>query len=141
MKTKSIFSVSILAVVLMLGLSAFVPNNPNEKDKGEAWDIPEKFQTMKNPYADDVSLVKFGKTQYMKHCRSCHGNVGLGDGPKAKSLDTFPGLFNSKEFQAQSDGTIYYQSILGRNEMPNYESKIPDEEDRWALIMYLRTLK
>lgn len=141
MKTKSVFMLAVSSLIIVIGLSAFKPNNQDEKKKGAAWEVPEKYQKMTNPYADDASLVKIGKTQYMKHCRSCHGNKGLGDGPKAKSLDTFPGLFNSKEFQAQPIGVIYYQSIIGRDEMPNYESKIPDDEDRWALIMYLKSLK
>jgi mono/diheme cytochrome c family protein len=37
---------------------------------------------MKNPHAGDQSLEKVGKMLYAKHCKSCHGNVGLGDGLK-----------------------------------------------------------
>lgn len=133
------------SLFILFGIGFFIAmvgfNNPQDQKKGEAWDVPEKYQSMENSYADDNSLVSVGKSLYMKHCRSCHGNKGLGDGPKAKMLKTFPGNFASDEFQAQSDGVLFYQSIIGREDMPNYESKIGDDEDRWAVIMYLRTLK
>jgi len=59
----------------------------------------------------------------------------------AKSLETFSGDFSSEEFQNQSDGVLFYKSFIGRDEMPNYEKKIPDDEDRWAIINFLRKFK
>jgi mono/diheme cytochrome c family protein len=112
---------------------------PQDQQKGAPWEIPSKYEKMENPYAGE-DLIKIGKMQYSKHCKSCHGSKGLGDGPKAKQLETFPGDFSSEEFQAGSDGALYYKSFVGRDEMPNYEKKIVDDEDRWAIIMYIRTL-
>ena len=83
-------------------------------------------------------MVKLGKMLYSKHCKSCHGTMGKGDGTKAKQLDTFPGDFSKEEFHAQSDGDMYYKSFVGRDEMPNFEKKITDEEERWAIITYMR---
>lgn len=113
---------------------------PQEQKMPEEWDIPEEYQTMENPYKDDKSLERIGKMLYAKHCRSCHGNKGQCDGPKAKQMETWCGDFTTEEFQNQADGVIYYKSIIGRDEMPNYESKIPDVEDRWAIVNYIRTL-
>lgn len=109
---------------------------------GEPWNIPAKYKTMKSTVkAGDPSINAEGKDLYNKHCKSCHGAKGLGDGPKAASMKTSTGDFSSKAFQAQTDGEIYYQSIIGRGEMPNFEKKITDENDRWAVIMYMRTMK
>ena len=96
---------------------------------------------MKNPSAGNQESVTIGKGLWAKHCKSCHGNMGLGDGPKAKMLKTFPGDFSSKEFQAYNDGSIYYMTVIGRDEMPNFEKKLLTEEDRWAVVNYMRTLK
>lgn len=128
-------------VVLFVGilLAAFV--SPTENMPKEEWDIPEKYKEMENPYADDKSLERVGKMMYMKNCKSCHGNKGEGDGPKAGSMETEMIPFNDADFQAQTDGEIFYQSIIGRDEMPNFEKKIPDDEDRWAVVNYVRTLK
>lgn len=106
------------------------------------WDIPDKYKSMKNPQEiSDKSMLKLGKMMYSKHCKSCHGNFGKGDGPKARSIDVDLGDFTSADFQAQKDGVIYYQSFVGRDEMPNFEKKITDEEERWAIVTYMRTLK
>ncbi len=130
------YPLAILFTGLLLAAFA-APSDTVVKD----WEVPAKYKEMKNPHADDKSLDRVGKMMYAKHCKSCHGNVGLGDGPKAASMEAEMIPFNDPKFQAQSDGVIYYQSIVGRDEMPNFEKKIPDEEDRWALINFIRTLK
>ena len=86
-------------------------------------------------------MQRLGKILWSKHCKSCHGSKGKGDGPKARELDTFPGDLTLKAFNDQSDGAIYYKSFIGRDEMPNYEKKITDEEERWALVFYQRNMK
>jgi len=141
MKTKSINKLFGLASILVLAFVFMAFVIPQDQKKGEPWEIPSKYAKMENPYADDDGLVKTGKMLYSKHCKSCHGNAGLGDGPKAKQLGTFPGDFSSEEFQGGTDGELYYKSFVGRDEMPNYEKKITDDEDRWAIINYVRTLK
>ncbi|MBK6963115.1 MAG: c-type cytochrome [Bacteroidales bacterium] len=109
---------------------------------GAAWVIPAKYKTMKSTVkATDPSVMTTGKELFNKHCKSCHGAKGLGDGPKSATLETIVPPFNSKTFTAQTDGEIYYQSFIGRDEMPNFEKKILDEGDRWAVVNFLRTLK
>ncbi len=129
-----------LALSCMLVMLSFVLMSFVQEKK--PWDIPAKYQSMRNPQAaDDAEMIKVGKMNYSRHCKSCHGNIGQGNGPKARSIDADLGDFTTAEFQAQKDGVIYYQSFIGRDEMPNFEKKIPDEEDRWAIVTYIRTLK
>lgn len=135
--TKMWKGITLAAMVSVVGMATAQTQKPRE-----TWVVPAKYQAMKNPVkTDDAAKVKLGKTIYAQQCKSCHGNFGAGDGPKAKNMKTVMIDFGSAEFQKQSDGTLYFQSIIGRGEMENYESKIPDEEDRWAVIAYLRTLK
>ncbi|MGD9931031.1 MAG: cytochrome c [Mangrovibacterium sp.] len=131
---------ALLMVVITTGLLLSFATVQDKKDGGP-WNVPEKYKTMQNAHKGDEGLVKIGKMHYIKHCKSCHGGDGLGDGPKAASMKTKMNSFKSAEFQSQTDGVIYYQSFIGRDEMPNFESKIPDDEDRWAVVNYLRTLK
>ncbi|WP_430809815.1 MULTISPECIES: c-type cytochrome [unclassified Carboxylicivirga] len=134
-KVKMSFVASAVCLALSFVLMSFIPEK-------KPWDIPAEYQSMKNPQAaDDADMLKVGKMNYSRHCKSCHGNLGKGDGPKARSIDADLGDFSSATFQAQKDGVIYYQSFVGRDEMPNFEKKIPDEEDRWAIVTYIRTLK
>lgn len=129
------------AVVSVAAFLLFAFSMPQEQNKGGPWEIPAKYQKMTNPIKDDAASVNVGKMLWAKHCKSCHGNLGKGDGPKAGLLKTFPGDFTTAEFKKTADGPLYYMAIIGREEMPNFESKIPEEEDRWALINYIRTLK
>ena len=108
----------------------------------DPWPVPDKYESMTNPVsADDKEAASVGKSLYNQHCKSCHGKEGLGDGPKAAQLDTDAGDFTDPDFQAQSDGAIFYKSWIGRDEMPNFEKKIPDDEDMWSVVNYIRTLE
>ena len=135
MKTKSLF-IALAAFVLGSVIMSFAV--PQDQKKGGPWNVPAEYKSKKMPAGADATQ---GKALWSLHCKSCHGGAGLGDGPKAANLKTFPGNFKSAEFQGQADGVIYYQSFVGREEMPNYEKKIPDDEDRWNLVAFIRTLK
>ncbi len=137
-KSKNILA--ILAVITA-GLVVMAFSMPQDQKKGGPWEVPAKYEKMENPYVDDASIMKVGKMLWSKHCKSCHGNLGLGDGPKAAQLETFPGDFSTEDFQGQSEGAIYFKSFVGRDEMPNFEKKITDEEDRWAIVNFMRTMK
>jgi len=104
----------------------------------DEWIVPAKYKTMKNPYAG--SSDDYGSELYETHCASCHGDEGYGDGKKAETLETSMRELGSEEVQSQTDGELYYKSIIGRDEMSNFEKKISSTEDRWLLINYLRTL-
>jgi len=104
----------------------------------EEWIVPAKYKTMKNTFAG--SDDDYGSDLYETHCASCHGDEGYGDGKKAENLETEMREIGSEEVQSQTDGELYYKSFIGRDEMPNFEKKITDDEDRWLLINFLRTL-
>lgn len=135
MNVKKKMMMVVMAVLASAFLMSFIPQ---DQKQGGPWEIPAKYKKMENPYAGE-DLTKIGKMMWSKHCKSCHGNVGLGDGPKAKQLETLAGDFSTADFQGQADGVMYYKSFVGRDEMPNFEKKIPDDEDRWAIIAYMKT--
>ena len=104
------------------------------------WTIPAKFKTTKNPVAANKESVADGKDLFAKHCKSCHGSAGLGDGTKAASLDVSCGDFSTKKFQASADGEIFFQITEGKGKMPSFKKLIPEDNARWGLVNYLRTL-
>jgi len=140
MKILLIKKMAMLTLLAMIGLAFMAFVMPQDQKVGGPWDIPTKYEKMENPYIDDASLVKPGKMMYSKHCKSCHGSKGLGDGSKAAQLETFPGDFTSEEFKKYSDGALYYMTYVGRDEMEPFDKKITDEEDQWAVIMYMKSL-
>ena len=109
-------------------------------DQQEPWVVPAKYKKMENPYAKAIDDEKTGKILYAKHCKSCHGSKGKGDGKKSASLDTPVGDFSSPSFKKQTDGSLYYKTFFGRDEMPSFKKKITDEEEKWLIVNYMRTL-
>lgn len=110
--------------------------------QSKEWVVPETAKKVKNP-TDKSSKedLAIGKSLYAKHCQSCHGKEGYGDGPKAKELKGEVGDFSTAEFQSQTDGALFYKITTGRDDMPAFDKKLPDAEDRWLIINYIRTLK
>ncbi len=136
-KAIGLFMTALVALVFILGTNANA-----QQAKAKAWDVPAANKAMKaSVKMNDATVIATGKELWAKHCKSCHGAKGLGDGPKAASLKTFPGDFSSAAFQALTDGDIYYKTAMGRGEMPGYEKKIPEKNDHWALVAYMRTMK
>jgi len=112
---------------------------PKVTTSTSGWVIPSKYQTMKNPTDPKVDLA-IGKSLYGKHCKSCHGSEGFGDGVKAKEMKGDLGDFSTKKFQSQTDGALFYKTTFGRDDMPAFNKKIPSDEDRWLIVNYMRTL-
>mgnify|MGYP001143816952 CR=1 FL=1 len=94
---------------------------------------------MPNPIKSDAESLGTGKEIWIKHCQSCHGKSGKGDGSKAAQLKTVPEDMTKAEVQNQSDGSLFYKSSEGRKDMPSFKKKIPDENDIWQVVAYLRT--
>ena len=105
------------------------------------WIVPAKYKNMANPFAADKEAFDLGKTVYGTHCKSCHGTKGDGKGPKAAQLDTEMRTFLSAEFRDQKPGEVYYKTVFGRKDMPKFENKIADDEERWAVVYYIMSLK
>lgn len=134
--TQKIATVMVTAVIALFFL--FGSAAQAQQAKAKPWPVPDKDKAIKAPAKVDAAT---GKELWAKHCKSCHGSKGLGDGPKSAALKTFPGDFSSAAFQAGTDGELFYRTNKGRDEMPAYEKKIPDANDRWALVAFMRTFK
>jgi len=134
---KTLKQILFLTLVLVLGITF---SAVAQQQKGKAWEVPAKFKAIKNPVKADDANKNAGKMLYNKNCASCHGKTGLGDGPKARGLETFPGDFSKGDYQNQTDADQFYKTKFGRGEMPKYEGKI-DDEGIWQIVNYMRTFK
>ena len=126
-----------MAIFLFAGFSL----QESSVNNSDPWSVPEKYENMKNPVSADKESLSLGKSLYTQHCKSCHGKEGLGDGSKAAQLDTPSGDFTEEDFQSQSDGSIFYKTLEGRDDMPSFKKKIPDAEELWSIVNYIRTLE
>ncbi|MGQ9621544.1 MAG: c-type cytochrome [Bacteroidales bacterium] len=122
------------ALILLISLCVSAQKKPTK------WMVPDQYKNMVNPVAKDEASIKAGQILYTKHCASCHGKTGLGDGVKARALKTFSGDFSGPDYQNQTDGEHFYKTKFGRDEMPKYEGKLSDE-DIWKIVNYMRTFR
>jgi len=126
----------------MLGLVALLITTVSFKiAQRDPWPVPDKFMKMANPVKPDAESLTNGKELWIKHCQSCHGKSGKGDGPKAAQLKTQPEDLGKGEIQKQPDGAFFYKTSEGREDMPSFKKKIADQEDIWAIINFVRTFK
>jgi mono/diheme cytochrome c family protein len=95
----------------------------------------------------DADLIDRGTTLYRRHCASCHGEAGDGQGEAAPLLDFPPRDFVSGRYRFRSTpsseppaGRDLYRTItLGTGlgaAMPSFEWL--GERDRWALVARIR---
>ena len=135
MKTKFLLTTvfAIAGILIFSVITGFQGKKP--------WVVPDKNAAMKNPVASNAESLKNGKELWVRNCQSCHGKSGQGDGTKAAQLKTEPGNFSLAEVQKQTDGSFFYKISEGREDMPSFKKKIPDDGDRWSLVNYLRTFK
>jgi mono/diheme cytochrome c family protein len=134
MKSKiAIVFTSIVIFITAAGFRFFQGSKP--------WEVPDKYKTMKNPVKADAASINAGKALWGKYCQSCHGKSGKGDGTKAAGLETHPGDFTQGSTQDETDGSLFYKTSEGRGDMPSFKKKLPDEEDIWNVVNYVRTFK
>lgn len=105
-----------------------------------SWEVPENYHNMSNPYQDDDASLIVAKSIYKQHCKSCHGRTGKGDGSAAEKLSTPCPDLTTSNIASQTDGDLFYKITMGRNQMPGFKKILADDEDRWILVNYIRSL-
>jgi mono/diheme cytochrome c family protein len=134
---KTLQGVAVLIIILIPTLLSM---KSRQAGLQEPWVVPDEYKNMKNPVAATDSSMKAGKVLYDKHCASCHGKTGIGDGIMAGNLETFPGDFSGSDYQNQTDGEHFYKTKFGRGDMPKYDKKMSDT-DIWHMVNYMRSFK
>jgi mono/diheme cytochrome c family protein len=130
----------LLISCVLIGSFLLISMTLNELQQTKPWEVPAKYQKMENPYAKATDDENIGRILYSKHCKSCHGTKGKGDGNKAESIDTPVPDLTEASFKKQADGALYYKTFTGRDDMPGFDKKISSEEDQWLLINYIKSL-
>jgi len=104
------------------------------------WQAPPEADKLVNPLKGDAKSIEKGKEIYQRLCASCHGQTGKGDVPAMQALNPKPSDLTSSAVQQQTDGAIFWKISEGRGLMAAYKN-ILSEEERWALVNYIRKLR
>ena len=129
---------SVLGFVVAAGVAA--------SPEAGKWTAPDAEKARVNPVEASPAVLLKGQALYQKHCASCHGDKGKGDGP-AETYETEPATdLTDRALQERlTDGEILWKITKGRREgteviMPGIAQRVPIEEDRWKLVRFMRTL-
>ena len=106
---------------------------------GTPWDAPERAAHRSNPVLATDAVVDRGHMLFHQTCELCHGPKGHGDGPMSTSLTPKPADLAADHVQSQTDGALFWKIYSGRGMMPSTQATLSDEQ-RWAVIDYIRTL-
>jgi len=96
-------------------------------------------ETLRNPFPFTPDLVDRGKDGYAYFCVMCHGPKADGYGTVGQSFYPLPTSLNGPYVQGQPDGRLFSKISLGFKRHPPLAYTI-SEDDRWAIIHYLRSL-
>jgi len=110
------------------------------------WELPADAEKTKNPVAATPESVEKGKALYLArdkgNCIFCHGETGAGNEANLPKLRRKPAdLSNKERMTAMTDGEVFWKITKGINGiMPAGERKMPEAEERWHVVNYIRTL-
>ncbi|MCG8581479.1 MAG: cytochrome c [Bacteroidales bacterium] len=135
---KLISKLSILALMATMLMSFVGEQDSKTNTKKE---VPAEYKTKENPYEGDTSLKMIGLRNFNRHCVSCHGKKGKGDGVMAKNMKTAPGDLSADYMKQYNDGELYYLSFVGIADRPDFMKLIPSEETKWAVVNYVKSLR
>ena len=95
---------------------------------------------------DSPENLQKGRFLYQKNCRRCHGEKGKGDGPSGRyGVKPAEDLTKPAKQAKLTDGEIFWKITTGLRDgadviMPAYKREIPSDEDRWKVVLFVRTL-
>lgn len=108
----------------------------SQLNEQQRWDVTLYTWSLAS---SDESIAR-GRELYAQQCASCHGPGGLGDGPRAGSLETPPTPLADPRWLAGRSGDELLQAMSGDVAGLEHDwSRELTEEERRAIIDYLWT--
>lgn len=99
--------------------------------------------SLMNPLTEDkfATSLNRGRQKFEIFCSVCHGLQGKGDGTVAQYMPLKPPSLLSDKVKLFKDGRIFHIITDGQGVMGNYATQIFSEDDRWAIVNYIRSLQ
>ncbi len=111
----------------------------------QQWQAAAEAANLTSPVKGRSDAAKLGQEYYLQKCADCHGRSGKGNGwmsamTKRDGKPLPPPNLASKMVQANSDGELFWKITNGKSPMPSHRVRF-DDDQRWLIVAYLRTLK
>jgi high-affinity iron transporter len=119
------------------------PDSLDARVRKLADSLSARFGIALDEIPSEAPSLARGSEVYRTNCAACHGSLGRGDGPLARSLDPKPAdLSDPRALSDQSPLDFYRRISIGvvGTSMPAFESRL-SAEDRWAAALYASLLR
>ena len=120
--------------------------SPAQEDFSKnTWELPADADKTKKPIAASPESVEKGKALYLErtkgNCIFCHGETGSGNEANLPRLRRKPAdLSNKERMSAMTDGEVFWKLSKGITGIMPAGEKRMNEEERWHVVNYVRTL-
>ena len=105
--------------------------------------VPDAYAGDHNPLPKTAVTIERGARVYARHCASCHGVTGLGDGPDGLALSPRPAslAWLSRmpiiRWDPFMSWTVAEGGVAFGTAMPAFKGRL-SRNDRWAAIAYIQ---
>ena len=105
--------------------------------------VPRPYDGAQDPQPDTNAKLWRGRAVFERHCASCHGWSGQGNGPEAFALVPAPAdlAWLARTPRSRTQPYVYWSIAEGGrafdSEMPAFKQTLP-KRDIWAVTAYLR---
>lgn len=107
--------------------------------------IDQLYASKNSPLQPTENNTQVGRQSYERHCASCHGPSGHGDGPAGENLSPSPtNIAAFSKMPMASDAYLYWTIAEGGapvdSAMPPFKDVL-DKTRIWQVILYLRHME
>lgn len=128
----------VLALSVVLVVAAWLSGRSRAVENERPFNA--EAAKLKNPVPSNAESVEAGKKLYQRHCASCHGRDGKGDGGLALSGGEPSDLTDDIWDYGSTDGEIFVAVRDGLSaDMLAYKEKMKEKEI-WQVVIFLRSL-
>jgi mono/diheme cytochrome c family protein len=119
---------------------------PQQDFSKNTWELPEDAEKTKNPIIATTESITKGRELYLDpkkgNCIVCHGETGAGNEANLSKLRRKPAdLSNKERMTSMTDGELFWKITNGiTGIMPAGKNRMPEDEERWHVVNYVRTL-
>ncbi|MGI9419843.1 MAG: c-type cytochrome, partial [Geminicoccaceae bacterium] len=104
--------------------------------------VPKAYRGLASTVAIDDQTIDEGGSLYARHCASCHGSTGRGDGEAGKALSPSPALLDHMiRSPMAADEYLFWTIAEGgarfETDMPAHKDKLQADEI-WKIIAFMR---
>lgn len=93
------------------------------------------------PFEITEEVLAVGERGFNDYCAICHGYAGYGNGVVGEEGYPRPASYHTDDLLNAPVGRLYQAITYGVGNMFSYAARLPDVEERWAIVAYIRALQ